>query len=42
MIESRIASHLAWIAKMDPDYAQWARGNYWDMLKPFLAKSRGH
>lgn len=35
MIEQRIASHLAWIATMDPDYAKWARRNYWDMLKGF-------
>lgn len=38
----QIAEHLAWLRTMDEEYAKWARGNYWAMLSPFLAKSRGH
>lgn len=35
MIESRISAHLSWLATMDAEYAKWARGNYWAMLKGF-------
>ena len=35
MLEPRIASHLEWIASLDPEYAKWARGNFWSMLKGF-------
>ena len=40
MIEPRIASHLEWIASMDPAYAKWARGNYIAMIvTPFRRKA---
>lgn len=35
MLEPRIAAHLEWIASLDPEYAKWARGNFWAMLKCF-------
>ena len=35
MLERQIAAHLEWIASLDPEYAKWARGNYWAMLKQF-------
>ena len=44
MIEQRIAAHLAELSATEgwQEYAKWARANYWAMLSPFLAKSRGH
>lgn len=31
-----IAAHIAYLRQFDPEYAEWARANYWQMLGPYL------
>ena len=36
MLERRIAAHLAWMATMDPRYANDAREWYWALLGQYI------
>ena len=35
-----IAAHIAMMRTLDPDYAEYARGWYWNLLGPYIAPAR--